>query len=229
MGEVHFIESRGRVDAGKASPQASAATLQIGLLDGNTVTITGTTGITSFGSARQPGQSRTLVFSGAVILTHSSSLLLPGSVNLTTAAGDVLVFVADTESIWRLVSITRADGSFVGSVSGSFDGNATLDSMQLTPQAFIADGAITSNFVTMDSTAATTDLTLASLAAGKIHVFTCLGYTSSCTITLAVGTFDGTNNTATFDAAYESLTVIGLDGTQGVILLNSGAVVMSSV
>jgi len=68
------------------------------------------------------------------------------------------------------------------------------------------------------------------LAEGKYHVFTQtdIGTTAAHTITLATGTFDGTNNTATFNAPGETLIVFGLDGTTGVIILNSGEVALTS-
>ena len=42
-------------------------------------------------------------------------------------------------------------------------------------------------------------------------------------------TFDGTNDTATFDAPGEQLILMSISTTQWIILLNSGSVAMSSV
>jgi hypothetical protein len=70
---------------------ASAATTDIGLQNTNFLRVTGTTTITSFGSNyRGP---RFLVFAGAVTLTNSATLVLPGGANITTAAGDVLIAI----------------------------------------------------------------------------------------------------------------------------------------
>lgn len=70
---------------------ASAATTDIGLQNTNFLRITGNTTITSFGTNyRGP---RFLVFAGAVTLTNSSTLVLPGGANITTSAGDVLIAI----------------------------------------------------------------------------------------------------------------------------------------
>jgi hypothetical protein len=52
--------------------------------------------------------------------------------------------------------------------------------------------------------------------------------TSGHTVTTA-GTYDGTNNTATFDAAAETLVLFGISGTRWVILGNFGSVGLSAV
>lgn len=75
---------------------ASAATTNIWANDGNTLHITGTTTITSLGSASQAGSWKKIIFDGALTLTHSANLNLPGSANITTAAGDFAFVYADT-------------------------------------------------------------------------------------------------------------------------------------
>lgn len=78
---------------GSAIP--SAATTPIGAA-GTALyaTITGTTAITSFGSVGA-GTFRVVEFTGALTLTHNAtSLRLPGSANIATAAGDVGFFVS---------------------------------------------------------------------------------------------------------------------------------------
>jgi hypothetical protein len=70
---------------------ASASTTDLGSADAESVQITGTTTITSFGTA-SPGIVREVRFAGALVITHSSSIQLPGAVNYTTSAGDVLTF-----------------------------------------------------------------------------------------------------------------------------------------
>lgn len=106
----------------KGSNIASAATTSISAATGNLVHITGTTTITSFGTAAQAGISRTLIFDGILTLTHNTSfIILPGAVNITTAVGDRAVFVADTTAIWNCVSYTRASGqSLTNSQATSF-------------------------------------------------------------------------------------------------------------
>ncbi len=56
------------------------------------------------------------------------------------------------------------------------------------------------------------------------------GGTQGHTVTTAsAGGFDGTNNTATFDAAFETLDLLSVSGTRWVILSNVGAVALSAV
>lgn len=77
----------------------------------NTITITGTTTITSLGTANS-GIVRRLVFTTALQITHNAtSLILPGAANITTAAGDVAEFVSLGSGNWRCLGYQRADGT----------------------------------------------------------------------------------------------------------------------
>ena len=53
--------------------------------------------------------------------------------------------------------------------------------------------------------------------------------TAAHVVTSTGGTFDGTNNTATFDAPGEQLILYSVSSTEWIIVLNSGSVAMSSV
>jgi len=54
---------------------------------------------------------RICTFTGALTLTHNAtSLILPGAASITTAAGDVAVFVSEGSGNWRCVSYTKANG-----------------------------------------------------------------------------------------------------------------------
>jgi hypothetical protein len=67
------------------------------------VDITGTTTITSFGTANA-GCWRILQFDGALTLTHNAtSLILLGGANVTTAAGYVGGFISEGSGNWRQV------------------------------------------------------------------------------------------------------------------------------
>ncbi|QVW25368.1 hypothetical protein KJF94_07280 [Pseudomonas hormoni] len=90
---------------------ASSATPAIGASAANTITITGTTGITGFDSIAS-GAVRTLVFAGVVTLTHhATSLILPKAASITTAAGDVLQFTSLGGGSWRCTGkMLAADG-----------------------------------------------------------------------------------------------------------------------
>lgn len=100
------------INEAKGADVASATTTTIWVTDGNYIHITGTTTITSFGTAPQAGATRTLVFDGALTLTHNAtSLILPTGANITTAAGDVAIVRAETTANARVVAYLRKDGS----------------------------------------------------------------------------------------------------------------------
>lgn len=111
---------------------ASASTVDIGAASANTITISGTTTITSFGTIAA-GAIRRVVFSGALTLTHNAtSLILPGSANITTAAGDTAEFLSLGSGNWRCIRYSPASGS---SVTSSYAGT--------TFQAFYTSGTFT--------------------------------------------------------------------------------------
>jgi hypothetical protein len=89
---------------------------------GSVYDITGTTAITALASTNSwDGRRVLLQFDGALTLTHSSNLALPGSANITTAAGDVAEFLQRGSGAWRCVHYQRADGSPIGLVtSGTY-------------------------------------------------------------------------------------------------------------
>jgi hypothetical protein len=87
---------------------ASATTCDIGAAAGNYVSVTGTTTITGLGTV-QVGTKRTVRFAGILTLTHNgTSLILPGAANITTAAGDVAVFVSLGSGNWFCAAYMRA-------------------------------------------------------------------------------------------------------------------------
>jgi hypothetical protein len=70
--------------------------------------ITGTTTITSFGTAAS-GITRKLRFAGALTLTHNAgSLILPGGANVITAAGDTAEAVSLGSGNWVVVDFQSA-------------------------------------------------------------------------------------------------------------------------
>jgi hypothetical protein len=76
--------------------------------------ISGTTTITGFGSGCVVGLRKTLLFNSATPLTYNAtSLILPGQSSYTSAAGDVADAVYLGSGNWRVVSITKIDGSSV--------------------------------------------------------------------------------------------------------------------
>ena len=100
------------VDFSEGAAVASAATTDIWATDGNTVHITGTTTISSFGTAPRVGAVRWVIFDGVLTLTHGANLNLPGSANITTAVGDFARVYADTTTQFD-VQYFRKDGTAV--------------------------------------------------------------------------------------------------------------------
>lgn len=89
---------------------ASATTTDIGAVDGLMHSITGTTTITGLGTVAA-GVWKVLVFAGALTLTHNAtSLILPGGVSITTAAGDVAIVQSLGSGNWRCLSYSKANG-----------------------------------------------------------------------------------------------------------------------
>ena len=105
---------------------ASASTVNLNAVAGNSLTITGTTTITSFGTA-QSGVRKIVRFAAALTLTHSSNLFLPNNgANVLTAAGDWATFVSRGSGVWHCVDYTRADGTalrVVGTLLGNTGSN----------------------------------------------------------------------------------------------------------
>ena len=113
-------------------------------------------------------------------------------------------------------------------------GVGALDVMSRAPnevaQALTASGAIDSDahFVTLNSTTPLIAATITAPAAGRRLVITQIDAgTAGHTVTLAAGTFDGTNDVATFNAAGETLVLYGVSATRFVIVENIGSVAFS--
>lgn len=93
---------------------ASATSITIGTAGlGDTIHITGTTTITSLGVASVIGTRRTLIFDGALTLTHNGTFLIcPNATNITTVAGTVVEVVADNTTVWRVLCVSHPSLSF---------------------------------------------------------------------------------------------------------------------
>ena len=92
---------------------ASGATVDLGAVASNFARITGTTTITSFGTAAD-GVWRDVTFSGALTLTHhATNLILPGAANITTAANDRLRARSLGAGAWIVLQYTKAAGTAI--------------------------------------------------------------------------------------------------------------------
>ena len=90
-----------------ASSIASAATTNLTNASGNLMHITGASTINAF--ILTPGAERSVIFDGALTLTNSPGLLLPGGSNIITAAGDRALIRGDSNGS-ILTHYQRASG-----------------------------------------------------------------------------------------------------------------------
>lgn len=93
---------------GEAATVASATTADVLAAATDKVLVSGTTTITSFGSALD--RMKLVRFTGIMLLTHSASLFLPTAANITTAVGDTCLVVSDHSGNARVLAYQRADG-----------------------------------------------------------------------------------------------------------------------
>ena len=109
---------------------ASATTTDIGAQTSNNVRITGTTTITSLGTAAN-GVTRQLRFAGALTLTHNAtSLILPFGANILTTAGDTCTAKSLGSGDWVVTDFMFANiwrGAPVVLAEAVASNSATLD------------------------------------------------------------------------------------------------------
>lgn len=87
---------------------ASASTINLETATGESVNVTGTTAISAV--TLGAGHLRMVRFTGVLTLTHGSSLLLPGSASIVTAANDFAWLLGYTGGVVRCVNYQRAAG-----------------------------------------------------------------------------------------------------------------------
>lgn len=140
----------------KGADLASASTVNIGAATGNVVHITGTTTITAFDSVAA-GVERTLVFDGALTLTHNStSLILPTGGNITTSAGDTARMMSEGSGNWRCLAYNRKSGQPLASGSSLQPVNTLTNSSG----TVTVDCSLGSNFkITLSANVTTLTLT----------------------------------------------------------------------
>lgn len=109
---------------------ASAATTNIGATASENVNITGTTTITGLGTIGA-GVVKNVRFAGALTLTHNAtSLILPGSANITTAANDTAIFQSLGSGNWICTNYKKASGAPI-TVTESSLGAASVSQTKL--------------------------------------------------------------------------------------------------
>lgn len=81
---------------------ASSSTINLDASTGNYVHVTGVTTINAI--TLEQGAERTIVFDGALTLTHSSSVIIPFGNSIITSPGDVAIFRGEASGVVRCVS-----------------------------------------------------------------------------------------------------------------------------
>lgn len=126
---------------------ASASTVDLGAVASRNVWITGTTTITSFGTATA-GTDRTIWFADTLTLTHNgTSLILPGGVSIVTVAGDTARAISLGSGNWFVVNYSPASQA-QGRVllgAGAVGGNIFVDATAADVRAEISTAALPTN------------------------------------------------------------------------------------
>lgn len=109
---------------------ASASTVDLSAVYSRAVDITGTTTITAVTLAE--GDWRIVRFTGALTLTHGSSLVLPGGANIATAAGDFALLQGYGSGVVRCVGYfptlpPPTEGTYTVALTPGTSGTITLN------------------------------------------------------------------------------------------------------
>jgi hypothetical protein len=99
---------------------ASAATVDLGAQASRSLRLTGTTAISSFGTAASGLRRRLRIATGLTITHNPSNIICPGAANLLLLAGDVLDVESLGGGVWVVVDLQPAAG-YVGAglITGS--------------------------------------------------------------------------------------------------------------
>lgn len=142
----------------RSSALASGATVNLSTANGNFVHITGTTSISSFGTATA-GSRFILCFDGVLTLTYNAtSLILPGTANITTVAGDCCLIISEGSSNWRVVAYFAISGGGGGgditavTAGTGLSGGGTSGAVTLNlANTAVTAGAYTNTNITVDA------------------------------------------------------------------------------
>lgn len=112
----------------EGSALAAASTVDLSSATGNFLHITGAATISSFGTV-VAGARFVLVFDGVCTLTYNAtSLILPGTANIITAANDCCMIVSEGSGNWRVVGYFPIAGGSGGGTVTAVTATAPLSS-----------------------------------------------------------------------------------------------------
>ena len=119
---------------------ASAATVDLGAQASRSLRLTGTTTISSFGTAPSGLRRRLRIGTGLTITHNATSLICPGAASLVLAAGDVLEVESLGSGNWVVVDFQPASGYVTaGLITGS---GLTIETASLLGRIGAGTGAI---------------------------------------------------------------------------------------
>ncbi len=133
LGATNIEMSGATILWAKGADIASGTTIDLSAADGNYIDITGTTAITGLGTV-QAGALFALQFDGALTLTHNDTTLILWGADITTAAGDVALFISEGSGNFRLINYKKDNGLQPHPWVGSEDaGELTIATGAVTP------------------------------------------------------------------------------------------------
>lgn len=161
--------------------------------------------------------------------TITATLALGSKVLWEIRDGNSRVIAYITEAGFVGALTGNVTGNVVGSLTGTHTGNAVIDALVCSADAQTATGAVPAvSFVDLDHATVAIEATVVPTKGQLLVVTQKDAGTVGHTLTTA-GTFDGINNTATFDAQLETLVLFAITSTRWVILGNFGSVGLSAV
>lgn len=186
-----LVETINQLLRGPDDTIASASTTDLGSVPSGNVIVTGTTTITSFGLTAAVGTVKRVRFSGVLTLTHNaSSLIIPGSANVTTALNDCLTAVCYGSGQWIVTQYQRASGTAL--VSPSAASTTTAGIVRLSTNAEALAGSLSTIAATPAALASSNTSAGVTLPGGFIIKFG------------RVAGVVGTTGTITFPTAFPS-------------------------
>lgn len=156
------------INESEGGPVASATTTDIWSTTGNTVHITGSTTIASFGTAPRVGARRWIIFDGGPTLTHGVNLRLPAGLDATMAAEDIALVYADTVTQFDIILFRRSGVAARGRATQAEMEAASDDNAQVTPVNLKWHPGVANAWVYFEGDAATPNSTKVSYNIGTI-------------------------------------------------------------
>jgi len=131
-----------------------------------------------------------------------------------------------------LVEVTRGNKKRLAlTLANLFRLHPEIGRLKVKSAEITADGAVAADvtLVQLNKAGGALAVTIPAPEVGRVLVITQIDAgTAGHTVTLTSGTWDGSGDVATFDAAGETLVVIGLSATRFLVLVNLGAVAFTS-